>query len=486
MDAARRGLAGSACLDERLGPSQAGATLRLIQQAAVVVVGEAARSTEIMAPSIQAHFAPGTAASRLIGAPVPDLSTLEKTAAAWFTANPSPNDAAAGGYWLADMFLRGTIPTEVADLTRFLMGGTAIPPPSGRLPSVRRYPTGGVSEKQALILPALLRATSEKIGWCSPFLVAKRLAHTGGTIDKLGILPGFAPASSTELDGWMGRPVPVLYVTAGSALCPRDAAMYRMRGETGTVSDHGLMAASILSKQVAAPVDGLVLDILHGPTAFLKDNEEAQVFGQLCIAVSHEFGISLTPSYRQALSPLGRAIGANTEVLEVAEMLRGGGNENDHAEIEQALVFIEMMAQAVGLDGRTALASGRDAVESGSAFRHLLDLWLDHGVEPQFLEFVADDARATILSDLQSVEIYAAESGTVHCNWVKLADTVNNRINGFRAAGDGSTKLTPGGVEVRTTDGACVQRGDIILVAYASTNDPDVVSELAQAFQIKS
>ncbi|TGT57749.1 hypothetical protein EN813_037680 [Mesorhizobium sp. M00.F.Ca.ET.170.01.1.1] len=416
---------------------------------------------------------------------MPDVATLERAAAAWFLPDPTPTAAAAGGYWLADVFLRGTTEEEVPLLTRFLIGSAMIPPCAGRLPSVRRYPTGGVSEKQALILPPLVRAISDRMGWCSPFLIAKRLAHTGGTIDKLAVLPGFTPASSKMLAGWTGRPVPVLYVTTGTDICSRDAAMYRMRGETGTVADQGLMAASILCKQVAVPVDGLILDVLHGPTAFLKDIDEAHRFGQLCVKVAIELGISATPSYRAAYSPQGHAIGSSTEVLEAVELLRGVPTKY-HPEIVQALGFIELMANARGLDGRAARMLAQNALETGAAYSHLLDLWRDHGVDGQFLDQVSRDARKAILSNLKPIPIHATATGVLRYNWVRLADAVNNRLNGFRAAGDGPATLTAGGVQIKATDGAFVKNGELLLEAHVSAVDPDAISELSDTFEIKA
>ena len=290
MKAARAGRAAAAPLEAPLGPAQAGAALRLIQTGFLCATGVARAAIDAVTPSIESAFAPGTPGFSLLGSAVRNVIELERAAAGWFATDPVPQDAAAGGFWLADTFLRGTERAEVPALARFLIGGTAVRPAQGRVLSVRRYPTGGVSEKQALILPPLLRAIAADMGWCSPFLIAKRLAHTGGTLDKLATLPGFTPTSPAVLAEWTGRRLPVLYVTAGEDLCPRDSAMYRMRGETGTVADHGLMAASILSKQAAAPVDGLVLDVLHGPTAFLPDLEDAIAFGELCMEVGRELG----------------------------------------------------------------------------------------------------------------------------------------------------------------------------------------------------
>ncbi|HWE06717.1 MAG TPA: hypothetical protein VG274_08415, partial [Rhizomicrobium sp.] len=443
MYAARARRTAGLSLEASLGPAQAGAALRLIQTGFVRAANAARAAIDAVAPFVDAAFAPGTPGFKLLGTPLRNALELERAAAGWFAFDPAPQEAAAGGYWLADIFLRGTEPAEVAPLTRFLIGGTTVPIAQGRMRSIRRYPTGGLSEKQALILPPLLRAIAADMGWCSPFLVAKRLAHTGGTLDKLGTLPGFAPTSAAALAEWTGRPLPVLYVAAGEDLCPRDAAMYRMRGDTGTVVDHGLMAASILSKQAAAPVDGLVLDVLHGSTAFLRDLEDAIAFGELCIKVGAELGISVTTSYRNASAPMGRSVGASTEVLEAVGLLDPSTTDPRSVEIDRALGFVGALAGAAGLDGRRAVVLAKGALRSGATCRHLFDLWLDHGVDPAFVTRVARDPRSAILGQLGRVEVRAPLTGIVQCDWVALADVVNSRINGFQAAGDGPPKLNP-------------------------------------------
>ena len=58
----------------------------------------------------------------------------------------------------------------------------------------RRYPTGGLSEKLALLIPVMLIAFSRQYNMKikTPFLVAKSLGFTGGTWSKLLSIPDFS------------------------------------------------------------------------------------------------------------------------------------------------------------------------------------------------------------------------------------------------------------------------------------------------------
>lgn len=252
-----------------LTAAQSGCALRLGEFTSLTVEGAAEDSLLNAKSVIGRIFCKGSEAASILNKAVP-LHIFEKVAGNWFSSGKREEyQEIAAGYWLADAFIRGVAPSEATGLTQFLAGKPQAVQPRNTA-SVRRYPTGGISEKQALILPPIMRALAREFRWCSPFLVAGKLAHTGGTRDKLAIIPGFKLASMADFSNWNGADHPVRYFSAGADLCPRDAIMYRLRGETGTVADMGLMASSIMSKQIALPADVIILDILFGPTAFLK------------------------------------------------------------------------------------------------------------------------------------------------------------------------------------------------------------------------
>ena len=487
MQSARTGRVEPQTFEAVAGPAQAGALFRLAEHGFVDLHGPAKAQNDAVASLISRSFAAGAPGAGLIGRQIANQAQLERAAATWFAPDARPEDAAAAGYWLADIFLRRTSRAEIVPLVRFLIGRSGITPPRGRRCSVRRYPTGGISEKQALILPAMLRALAEAMDWCSPFLIARRLAHTGGTLDKLGVLPGFKPAPAKMLAEWTGHDRTVVYAAAGPELCPRDAAMYRMRGETGTVPDVGLMAASILAKQAAAPVDVLALDILHGPTAFLQSAEDAESFARLCVSVGHELGLSVTPLIRTAVGPMGLSIGASTELAEAAELLdpRRGADVGS-GELARAIAFTEALAGGAGRDPQLARRLATEALVSGRAHENLLALWRDHGVREDFLEAVRRDAREALLSDLHRIDVRADTNGFLRWDWPALAAMVNERVNGFRAAGDGPPRLDRGGVEVHKVSDGSVTCGDLLLTAFLVEPQDDLVDGFSGAFTISS
>ena len=92
--------------------------------------------------------------------------------------------------------------------------------------------------------------------------VRPRLEHDG-TLDKLESIPGFR-VQGLAIDqlfvaGSSGIGVAVVAQTA--SWCRADAAMYALRDVTGTVPAPGLIAASVMSKKLAAGADAMVLDV---------------------------------------------------------------------------------------------------------------------------------------------------------------------------------------------------------------------------------
>lgn len=451
-------------LDGPLSSAQAGAALRLAQDRAIVLEGAALADASALRPQVETVLGAPPASRLLDGADI-DASDLEAVAGPWFGEAPTPLDLACAGFWLGDLFVNGVDPFLSSRITRFLLTGSKRHPKPAERVSVRRYPTGGISEKQAVLLPALLRSTAEPMQWCSPFLVARRLAHTGGTAEKLSVLPGFRTAHGETIRRWDPDSSPVRYLSAGADLCPRDAAMYRLRGETGTVADTGLMAASIMSKQVAAPADVIILDILYGRTAFLGDSKAATAFGAMCAAIGEDQGVRIEPVTRPADGLLGRSIGPSSEILEAISILRGEATyPSAQSERDRALGFVARLAQLSGRSADRARHLAKDAIESGQAFEELLAVWRDHQVENGFLSAVEDDPRKALLDGLHRQDILAERSGRVAPDPIALADAVNTALRGESASGRQATPR--GGLELRVDEGASVMAGQPVAVFY--------------------
>ncbi len=471
-------------LSESLSPAQVGAAYKLQQLAAIELVGAAEESVQQL---MQAGFSQVVVAPCNDAQSALDRSCLERTLGEWLK---SPEDAlsqARIGYWLMSIFVRGLDQRETAQLTGFLVGDSRDCLETRTPRSVRRYPTGGVSEKQALILPAFLRCLAQELKCCSSFLVARRLAHTGGTQDKLAVLPGARMVAHDQLQSWDGEHPPVQYFSAGHDFCPRDAMLYRIRSDTGTVHELGLMAASIMAKQIAFPADVIILDVLFGGVAFLESRAEAEQFMSLCDEVGRGFGIQVHPYFRESISTAARYIGNVLEVYDVADSLyRAIGVENTSEsldyEIQLAIDFMRLFGEHLGVSSEQVELACMNSLRSGLVFASLVDLWAEHGVKPDFLEQVRRNPEAAFLRELTSVKVCAPQSGVV-TGWdlIAIADLVNHRLNAYRYAPNGEIDVvTRGGIKISVCPGEMVSQGQTLATLYS---EGPLASEMVPAFR---
>lgn len=240
---------------------------------------------------------------------------------AWFArglASGAVTDAQAGAFAMA-VCLRGLGEAGRVALTRAMRD-------SGKVllwdlpgPVLDKHSTGGIGDCVSLLLAPALAACGAYV----PMISGRGLGHTGGTLDKLESIPGFRTnLTKDQLRGQM-KTTPCAIVSASAEIAPADRRLYLIRDVTGTVESIDLITASILSKKLAAGLEGLVLDVKVGSGAFMKTMDEANALARALVATAQGAGCMTTALITDMSQPLATAAGNALEVIEVMETLTG-------------------------------------------------------------------------------------------------------------------------------------------------------------------
>ena len=211
-------------------------------------------------------------------------------------------------------------------------------------PVVDKHSTGGIGDKTSLVIAPLLAAC----GCAVPMVSGRGLGHTGGTLDKMDAIPGYASQPDRERFVAVVRECGFAIVGATDDLAPADRRLYAIRDVTATVESLPLITASILSKKLAEGAQSLVFDVKVGSGAFLPSEGTARELASSLTRVSAGAGVPATALLTAMDQALGRSVGNALEVAECVAALTGGAFDCRLRAVTMALT--EAALRQAGLD----------------------------------------------------------------------------------------------------------------------------------------
>lgn len=230
-------------------------------------------------------------------------------------------------------------------------------------PVTDKHSTGGVGDNVSLMLAPIVAACGAFV----PMISGRGLGHTGGTLDKMDSIPGYASQPGNALFRKVVREVGCAIIGQTANLAPADKRFYAIRDVTATVESVPLITASILSKKLAAGLRSLVLDVKLGNGAFMAKSRDAAALATSLVEVANGAGLATSALITGMNEPLASAAGNAVEVANAVNFLTGRARDRRLHDVTLALAAEMLQATGIAGTNREGLERAAAALDGGRA-----------------------------------------------------------------------------------------------------------------------
>lgn len=325
---------------------------------------------------------------------------------------------------------------------------------------VDKHSTGGVGDKTTLIVGPIVAACGVPVAKMS----GRGLGFTGGTLDKLESISGFRIDLSAEEFFETVKKTGISVIGQTGNLAPADKLLYALRDVTATVDSIPLIAASVMSKKLAAGSDKIVLDVTTGSGAFMKNTRDAKKLAKHMVAIGNHAGKETVAILTGMEEPLGFAIGNNMEVKEAIEVLKGDGPE-DVKEVSVALAGMMLSLGLENVSHSQGKRMAKKALSSGQAFEKFKEMVQAQGGDIRYVEHPEFFER-----DAFEGEVLAAEDGFLSGMDTEKIGVAAGLLGAGRETKDSVIDMSAG-IYLKKKIGDTVKKGEPIVICYAGTKE---------------
>ncbi|MDA0229549.1 MAG: thymidine phosphorylase [Proteobacteria bacterium] len=267
------------------------------------------------------------------------------------------------------VFFNGMNMTERVALTRAMThSGTVLDWSDAGFdgPVLDKHSSGGIGDKVSLILAPIMAACGAAV----PMISGRGLGHSGGTLDKLDSIPGYATTPDLDTLRQTVKRAGCAIIGQTAELAPADGRLYAIRDVTATVESLSLITASILSKKLAAGLDGLVMDVKYGTGAFAARFEDALELAESIVSVANGAGLSCAALLTDMNQCLGRSAGNALEVQEAIDHLSGAAHDERLLDVTLSLAGEILAIGGLSKSAEDGRAQADRVLSSGQAAEH--------------------------------------------------------------------------------------------------------------------
>jgi thymidine phosphorylase len=375
------------------------------------------------------------------------------------------------------VFFRGLDTTERVALTLAMRDSGAVLAWNLPGPVLDKHSSGGIGDNVSLMLAPMVAAC----GGFVPMISGRGLGHTGGTLDKLDAIPGYRTQPDTALFQQVVRDVGAAIVGQTADLAPADKRLYAIRDVTATVESIGLITASILSKKLAAGLDGLVLDVKCGNGAFMSALDAARGLATSLVDVANEAGVRTCALITDMNEPLAPSAGNGLEAAVAVDFLTRKKRFPRLEEVTLALGAEMLVTGRLAGSHPEACAMLAATLDDGRAANVFARMVAALGGPRRFVE---EPARYLPVAPVQ-LHVTATQAGRILGIDARALGITVIELGGGRARPDDIINPSVGLSDIAAV-GALVDVGDTLAIVHAQTDDAAIRIgvKVAAAFRI--
>jgi pyrimidine-nucleoside phosphorylase len=369
--------------------------------------------------------------------------------------------------WLMAITLKGMDVKETAALTDAMLY-------SGRVLNfndksvVDKHSTGGIGDKASFILAPIAACLGVKV----PMIAGRSLGHTGGTVDKIEVIPGFKTDLSLDQFAEQLKDKGLVLIGQTPEIAPADRLIYALRDVTATIDCIPLITASIMSKKLAEGAEGIAFDIKYGSGAFMRDRKSAKILAHSLLKTAKRFKRKAVALVTDMNQPLGLQVGHSLEIQETVATLQGKGP------VDLTELSVELAAHMAVLAGKVknlslARKKANATLHDGSALKKLAELIEWQGGDASYIYH----PEKLPVAPIQTI-VKAPKSG-----WIKnfQNDQIGYQLielGGGRKTKDDKLDLSVG-FSFHAKIGDKVKKGDPILTIHHHENQKTIAQEIS-------
>lgn len=284
--------------------------------------------------------------------------------------------------------------------------------------TVDKHSTGGIGDTTTLIIGPMCAA----LGLHMAKMSGISLGNTGGTIDKLESIPGFDVNIDEEKFYEQVDTLGFALSAQTKDLVPLDKLVYHLRDVTGTAESIPLIAASVMSKKIAAGAENILIDVKYGSGALIKTREDAEKLSKWLIEIGEAYKRNVKTIISDMNTPLSFAVGNSVEVIEAINVLHGKKCPLYNASIE---IVANLLNMAKDIPINEAEIQAEMVIKNGDALKKFYEFVTAQGGRLGELEVAPIEVKVKSKKDGKITNIDAEGAGKL----VSLLGATKKQLN---------------------------------------------------------